>query len=110
MGHFSSFNVICQYIGEKISLLTYELDLSIIFDMIEGGADSGSLSVENSKLAAVGFPGKRYDAFWNESNNRSDSRLSPGISLCLFHFSSYPSSPPHQQEPASPSCGRFQSW
>lgn len=95
---------------KKIFLLTYELDLSIIFDMIEGGADSGRLSVENSKLAAVGFPCKRYDAFWNESNNRSESCLSPGISLCLFYFSSYPSSPPHQQEPASPSCGRFQSW
>lgn len=28
----------------------------------------------------------------------------------MFFLRSYPSSPPHQQEPASLSCGRFQSW
>lgn len=44
-------------------LLTYELDLAIVSDMIEGGVDSRRLSVENSKLAAVGLPGESNNAF-----------------------------------------------
>lgn len=48
---------------------TYELDLSIVFDMIEGGIDSGRLSVENGKLAAVGFPRKCDDALWKDRSN-----------------------------------------
>lgn len=54
--------------------LTYEFDLSVVFDVIEGGVDSGGLSVENSKLAAVGLPCKSYDAFCK------------GKSICQFFF------------------------
>lgn len=43
--------------------LTYELNLAVVFHMIEGDVDSGRFSVENCKLAAVGLPCKRYDAF-----------------------------------------------
>lgn len=55
---------------EPPHLLTYELNLSVIFDVIEGGADSGRLSVENGELAAVGFPRKCYDAFWKDRNKQ----------------------------------------
>lgn len=57
----------------SVDLLTYELDLAVVFDVVEGDADSGSFSVENSKLAAVGFPCKSYDALWKDryTNNRS---------------------------------------
>lgn len=44
-------------------LHTYELDLAVVSDMIEGGVDSRRLSVENGKLATVGLPGKSNDAF-----------------------------------------------
>lgn len=50
--------------GWALRPLTYEVDLPVIVDMVEGDADSGRLSMEDSKLAAVGLPGKRYDAFW----------------------------------------------
>lgn len=95
-------------------LLTYELDLAVVFDMIEGDADSGSLSVENRKLAAVGFPCKCNDALWKDRDKQLISCFffllweTIVLSLCVLH--SYPSSPPHRQEPASLSCGRFQSW
>lgn len=49
--------------GPVHQVLTQEIDLSVIFDMIKGDADSGRLSVENSKFAVIGFPGKCYDAF-----------------------------------------------
>lgn len=69
----------------RVFFLTYELDLSVVFDVVEGGADPGRLSVKNGKLAAVGFPCKRYDAFWNGNNWRSDFRLSLGFSLlCIL--------------------------
>lgn len=55
---------------QPLHLLTYELNLSVIFDVIEGGADSGRLSVENGELAAVGFPRKCYDAFWKDRNKQ----------------------------------------
>lgn len=55
--------------------LTDEVNLSVVFDMIKGGVDSGSLSVENSKLAAIGLPSKRYDAFWEKNNKNT-------ITLC----------------------------
>lgn len=52
--------------------LTYELDLAIVFDVIEGGVDSGRLSVEDSKLAAVGLPCKCNDAFWKNKNTKDN--------------------------------------
>lgn len=67
-----------------VFFLTYELDLSVVFDVVEGGADPRRLSVKNGKLAAVGFPRKRYDAFWNGNNWRSDFCLSLGFSLLCF--------------------------
>lgn len=64
---------------------TYELDLSVVFDVVEGGADPGRLSVKNGKLAAVGFPCKRYDAFWIGNSGRSGFCLSLGFSLlCIL--------------------------
>lgn len=101
-------------IGQLVCLLTYELNLAVVFDMIEGDADSGNLSMENSKLAAVGFPCKCYDAFCkvrNTTHNRSGFFLSMRNNCCYIVclLSSYPSSPRHQLEPASLSCGRFQS-
>lgn len=53
-------------------ILTYELDLAVVLDMIEGDVDPGRLSVENSELAAVGFPCKRYDALWMDKNTRNN--------------------------------------
>lgn len=46
-----------------VLLLTYELNLAVVFDMIEGGVDSWRLAVKDSKLTAIGLPCKRYDAF-----------------------------------------------
>lgn len=69
-------------------LLTYELNLAVVFDMIEGDADSGNLSMENSKLAAVGFPCKCYDAFWKDrTHNRSGFFFlweTITINLCVY--------------------------
>lgn len=44
-------------------LLTYELNLAVVFDMIEGGVDSRRLSMEHCKFAAIWLPSKRNDAF-----------------------------------------------
>lgn len=57
-------------LGHLSNLLTYELDLAVVFHMIEGDADSGNLSVENGKLAAVGLPRKCYDALWKDGHKR----------------------------------------
>lgn len=43
--------------------------------MIEGDVYSGRLSVKNSKLAAIGLPGKRYDAFCNENHTRKTDQF-----------------------------------
>jgi len=50
--------------------LTWELNLAVVFDVIEGDVDSRRLSVENGKLAAVGFPSERDDAFCKDGKTR----------------------------------------
>lgn len=52
-----------HYVSDLTDRLTYELNLAVVSDMIEGGVDSRRLSVENSKLATIGLPGKSNDAF-----------------------------------------------
>lgn len=58
--------------GLVLPLLTQELDLSVILHVIKGDADPGRLSVEDGKLAAVGLPGKCYDAFWKSQKGMVD--------------------------------------
>lgn len=43
--------------------------------MIEGDVYSGRLSVQDSKLAAVGLPGKRYDAVWSENHTSTTDQV-----------------------------------
>lgn len=71
-----------------VLLLTYELNLAVVFDMIEGGVDSWRLAVEDSKLTAIGLPCKRYDAFYKE-NNTKGNRLTSflwKLELLAAHF------------------------
>ena len=57
--------------GGHPKALTYELDLPVVLDVIEGGVDSGRLPVENRKLAAVGLPRERNDAFCNGRRDKA---------------------------------------
>lgn len=95
--------------GPVHQVLTQELDLSVIFDMIKGDADSRWLSVENSKFAVIGFPGKCYDAFWKRGK-QTVHRASAPCSLNLVSLYPHLSSPPRPRAPASLSFGRSQSW
>lgn len=54
-------------------LLTCQLNLAVVFDVVEGDVDSGRLSVENCKFAAIRFPCKGYDAFWKNNNKKNGS-------------------------------------
>lgn len=69
--------------GPVHQVLTQEADLSVTFDMIKGDADSRRLSVENSKLAVIGFPGECYDAFWKREKQMVHRAPAPRSLNCL---------------------------
>lgn len=95
--------------GLVLPLLTQEVDLSIVLDVIKGDADPGRFSVEDGKLAAVGLPGKCYDAFWKSQKGEVD-QAEALHSVDFTSLYSHLSSQPRQRGPASLSCGRSQSW